>query len=258
MPIDPTPHPRLAWLDRLATTLGERGDVVAVLGLGSTGMQLDRFDDFSDLDFFVIVDDLGVKRSFLDDIGWLESTGDIAFSFVNDQNGRKALLHDGTLLEYAVFTPDELRAIPFADARVVWRRADAPDDLAQSWRSSQQDEPSDAAFHLDEALTNLWVGLQRERRGERLNAFRFIQVFAINQILALLRVSGAAPAHRVDPFEPTRRVEAAHDADSLPLARMMPGYDHNVAAARFTYGWLAARWPIHPALAAAVASTLDG
>ena len=125
MPIDPTPPPRLAWLDRLATTLGERGDVVAVLSLGSTGMQLDRFDDFSDLDFFVIVDDLGVKRSFLDDIGWLESTGDIAFSFVNDQNGRKALLHDGTLLEYAVFTPDELRAIPFADARVVWRRADA-------------------------------------------------------------------------------------------------------------------------------------
>lgn len=250
-------HPRLVWLDRLAASLGERQDVVAVLGLGSTGVQQDRFDDCSDLDFFVIVDDADTKRRFLGDIGWLAQTGDVAFSFVNDANGRKALLHDGTLLEYAIFTAAELPGIPFADARVVWQRADAPDDLAGSGRSPQQPSVSTVEFHLDEALTNLVVGLQRERRGERLNAFRFIQVFAVDRILALLRLSGAAPGHRIDPFEPTRRVEAAHDAELLPLASMVPGYEHNVAAARFTYGWLAARWAIHPALATAVELALD-
>jgi len=257
MPTHLHTHPRLDWLHRLALALGDRGDVLAVLGLGSAGVERERFDDYSDLDFFVVVDDDAAKRQLLQDVGWLERTGDLAFSFVNDANGRKALLHDGTLLEYAIFTAAELRGLSFTGARVVWRRADVPDDIARSGRPPTQPGPPMVDFHLHEALTNLWVGLQREQRGERLAAFRFIQVFAVDRVLALLRLTGAAPAHRVDPFDPTRRVEARYTAEQLPLASMVPGYEHNVAAARVTYAWLAARWPIHPALAAALDRTLD-
>src|SRR6266536_2824637 len=44
-------------LDDLGTELARCGDAIALIGLGSVGVDLDRLDDHSDLDFFVIVED---------------------------------------------------------------------------------------------------------------------------------------------------------------------------------------------------------
>lgn len=56
----------------------------------------------------------------------------------------------------------ELARVSLSGARVVWE------------------------FHLNEALTDLYVGLHRELRGERLNAARFIQSYAVDRVIALL------------------------------------------------------------------------
>jgi len=247
-------HPMLRRLDELAGHLATRGDVLAVLGLGSAGVEYDRMDDHSDLDFFVIVED-GAKGRYLSDIDWLAAAHPVAYSFANDRNGRKALFADGIFAEYAVFTVAELARLPVVGARIVWQRADAPPGLADCGPPPPQPPFDTVEFHLNEALTNLYVGLHRELRGERLTAARFIQTFAVDRVIALLNLTTPG-GHRVDRFEPSRRVEQAYPPDVLPLAAMVPGYRHNRAAARFTFDWLRQRFAVEPVIATAIEQLL--
>ncbi|MEN3540480.1 hypothetical protein AAH991_35580 [Microbispora sp. ZYX-F-249] len=176
-------HPILRRLDDLAAHLATRGDALALLGLGSTGAEHDRLDEHSDLDFFVVVED-AAKPRYLESIDWLQRSCPVAHSFANDRNGRKALFTDGIFVEYAIFTLVELARIPFQGARVVWQRDDVTGDLA-GYGTPPAGPPYDTVeFHLNEALTNLYVGLHRELRGERLTAARFIQSFAVDPAIA--------------------------------------------------------------------------
>lgn len=248
-------HPTLRRLDDLASNLAADPDVLALLGLGSAGAEHDRFDEHSDIDFWLVVSDGTAKQRYLDQVDWLAGLGQrIAYSFVNDPNGRKALLDDGLFLEYAVFTPEEVRGMHFTGARAVWQRpgtAFDPDDHREPAAPTALDTPE---FHVNEALTNLFVGLHRELRGERLTAFRFIQVYAVDRVLALLRLDPDRQWVQRDPFESTRRVEASF-AD-VPLGRMVPGYAGNAAAARATLEWLTTHFETDPVMVGAVREVL--
>ncbi len=248
-------HPVLQRLDDLAGHLATRPDAVALLGVGSAGVEHDRLDEHSDLDFFVVVED-DAKERYLASVDWLEGAGRVGYSFVNSVDGRKALLANGVFVEYAVFTVGELARVPFTGARVVWRRADAPEGLAESGPPLPRPALDSVEFHLNEALTNLYVGLHRELRGERLSATRFIQSHAVDRVLALLRLTGPGGV-ALDPFDPTRRVEQAHPPEALPLAAMVPGYLHNRDAARAVLGWLGERFEIDPVIGAAVTELLE-
>lgn len=228
-------HPVLQRLDDLAAHLSTRPDVLAVLGVGSVGEQTGRVDEHSDVDVFVVVDD-GAVGGYAHDIGWLEAVAPVAFWFSHTHDGCKVLFDDGIFVEYAVFTVAELRAVPFAGARVVWRRPGAPDDLL---RGAPPPVPRDdsVGFHVGEALTNLFVGVHRELRGEHLTAARFVQSHAVDHVLAL-----AGTHARRDPFDASRRVEQARP--DLPLARMVPGYGRSAAAAREVLTWLGARYEV--------------
>ena len=81
---------------------------------------------------------------------------------------------------------------------------------------------------------------------------RFIQVYAVDHVLALVRLSPTTVLHQPDPFEATRRIESAQSAAALPLADMVPGYAHNVEAARRTLAWLTESYETHPAMVAAI------
>jgi len=249
-------HPMLRRLDDLAAHLATRPDTVALLGLGSAGVAYDRLDAHSDLDFFLVVADGAVPR-YVESLDWLAAPCPVAYSFANERHGRKVLYADGIFAEYAVFTVDELARLPFTGARVVWQRPDAPAGLAECGPPPRPATPYDTVeFHLNEALTNLYVGLHRELRGERLSASRFIQSYAVDRVLALMRLTAPDVAHRRDPFDPGRRVEQAYPPEVLPLAGMVPGYRDNRAAARVTLGWLADRFPVDPVIAAAIRGLL--
>ena len=246
----------LRRLDDLGNHLATRGDALALLGVGSAGVEHDRLDEHSDLDFFVIVED-GAKARYLESIDWLEAPAPVAYSFANDHNGRKALYADGIFVEYAIFTVAELARIPFGGARVVWQRDDAPTGLADGGMRPAGPPFDTVEFHLNEALTNLYVGLHRELRGEHLTAARFIQSYAIDRVIALLRLTSASDGDRRDPFDGSRRVEQTYPPDVLPLAAMMPGYGHSRDAARATLAWLADRFDLDPVIANAVRALLD-
>ena len=249
-------HPLLRRLDALAAHLSTRPDTVALLGLGSAGVAYDRIDAHSDLDFFLVVAD-GATHRYVESIDWLEAPCPVAYSFANERNGRKARYADGVFVEYAVFTVAELARLPFTGARVVWQRDDAPPGLADRGLPPASPPYDTVEFHLNEALTNLYVGLHRELRGERLTAARFIQSYAVDRVINLLRLTGEGGAHRRDPFDPSRRVEQAYPPELLPLAAMVPGYAGNRAAAAVTLAWLEQRFAVHPVLAGAIRELLD-
>jgi hypothetical protein len=248
-------HPTLRRLDRLAAHVSGDPAVEAVLGLGSAGAETDRFDDHSDIDFFLVVSDRDAKQRYLDDIGWLSGFGgELVYDFVNDPNGRKALFADGLFLEYAVFTAEELPSIPFHAARTVWI---TPGFTLPEPGPGHRSPLDTEEFHLNEALTNLFVGLHRELRGERLAATRFIQVYAVDRVLALQRLGATTAPEQADPFDPTRRVERRLVDAVLPLERMIPGYEGNIDAAAATLEWLRMHFAPAPSIIAAVEALIE-
>jgi lincosamide nucleotidyltransferase len=61
----------LGRLDDIGKALEQMGGVELLLGLGSVGVETDRLDEFSDLDFFLIVKP-GCKPRYMDRLDWLE------------------------------------------------------------------------------------------------------------------------------------------------------------------------------------------
>jgi hypothetical protein len=255
-PRSPAARSLLDRLDRIGEVLRERGDALALLGLGSVGRDLHRLDEHSDLDFFAVVED-DAKPEYLARLDWLEAAAPVAFSFANTVDGRKVLFEDGIYAEYAVFTLAELRAAAYPPGRVVWQRADAPDGLEFPQRPPPLDD-SDLPHQAGEVLTDLLVGLHRETRGERLSAMRLVQVHAVDRVLRILELLQGG-AERQDPFAAERGAERQHRGRDLPLAQLAPGYEHNARAARAVLRWLQAHCPEHldPALLAAVTELLD-
>jgi hypothetical protein len=236
-------------LRALANVLAARSDALALLGLGSVGRDLERLDEWSDLDFFVLVRD-GAKWRYIDDLSWLSAAHPIAWHFRNTRDGHKALLADGLFCEFAVFEVNELRDIPYAPGRFVWRRDEVSETLATPARPLPG--TADAPWLVGEALSNLLVGLQRRARGEKLAAMRMVQVHALDRVLELLERDASSSAARRDPFNVDRRVEQRLALDDGKLARWAPGYERTCAAALALLETLEARVGVPEAMAARI------
>ena len=218
----------LARLDAIGRPLRDRGNALALIGLGSVGLETERLDQWSDLDFFVIVE-AGCKERYLAQLDWLAAAHPVAWHFRNTVDGHKALMADGVFCEFAVFEPDELADIPFAPGRVVWKREGVDSSIASPRRPVPGAHLPDETWIVGEALSCLIVGLQRWHRGERLSAARLVQSHALDRLIELdaLRTS-AAPG---DPFNRERRLERRQPALAAELPSLVPGYDATPSAA---------------------------
>lgn len=242
-------EPRLLLdrLDAIARALRDRPDALALLALGSAGAETDRLDRWSDLDFFVVVRP-GAKPAYLADLGWLEAAAPLAWSFANSRDGRKALFADGIYAEYAVFEPGELSTIPYATGRPVWTADDFDPALCTPRRLPAPPPARDAEWLVGEALTCLYVGLCRYRRGERLSAQRFVQHHAVDRIVDLARLLEEERPGLRDPFSGERRFEARFPETAEALPRLVQGYDRIQESALAILAFLAARFPVNPAI----------
>jgi hypothetical protein len=228
-----SPEQLLQRLDEIAAVLAHDGRAVALLGLGSVGPDLARVDRWSDLDFFVIVEP-GAKAAFIDDLWWLASPSPLVWSFRNTADGHKGLSVDGVFYEFAVFEQEELHRIPFAHGRFVWKRDDIDESLSRPTMPLPTFDGSDTWWMVNEALSNLYVGLLRWHRGERLAAMRMIQVYAVDRVIDLMDALNGASGR--DPFDATRRIESrvSRRGDSAvadPFADLMGGYGQTPASA---------------------------
>lgn len=241
----------LARLDAIGTSLARTGKALALIGLGSTGADMDRLDQYSDLDFFAIVE-TGCKNDFLDSLAWLSSVCPIAYAYRNTRDGYKALFQDGVFCEFAVFETSELRHIPFAPGRVVWKRADVPDASLLPEPGQHREEEHSHSWLLGEALSNLYTGLSRQRRGERLSAMRCIQVRAVDRLLELCARLEPESSDARDVFAYERRYEQRHPGCARSLPAFAQGYERNIESARAILAFLESHFEVAPAMKRAI------
>lgn len=245
------PHILLQRLDAIGHSLAQSHHALALIGLGSVGLELERLDAYSDLDFFAIVAP-GYKQAYLDDLSWLTCLAPIAYAFANTADGYKLLFADGVFCEFAVFEPDELQSIPYAPGRIIWKQPHAPDSLSQPAKAPAHSVPRSPDWLLGEALTNLYVGLARAKRGEMLSATRFIQGYAVDRALELAGLIEAAQAVREDAFTPERRFEQRYPGVASQAAAWMQGYARNRESALALLAFLEQHFEVNVALAAAI------
>lgn len=235
----------LQRLNEIGMTLERKGGALVLLGVGSVGIETERLDEYSDLDFFVIVKQ-GEKKRFIDQLDWLEETHPLAYSFKNTDDGYKILFEDGIYGEYAVFEEWELANISYKGGRVVWKDSTygqlVPANSANLIPSIRKDSLD---FSLNEALTNLYVGLGRFARGERLSAMRFVQSYAIDSILSVLHLLEAEVDYYPDPFGNERRLEKRYPRFAEIIGDMMQGYDRVPESALCILNYLEEVYPVN-------------
>ncbi len=244
-------HHLLSRLDEIGRSLERSGHALALIGLGSVGLELARLDEYSDLDFFAVVEQ-GHKQAYIEDLGWLARICPLAFVFRNTADGYKLLFEDGIFCEFAVFEPDELEHIPFSPGRVVWKQPWVAESIAAPAQPQPESTVLSVEWLVGEALTNLYVGMGRFRRGEKLSAARFIQGYAVDRIVALAGlVEPEQPAYR-DPFTGERRFEQRFPGVAGSLMDFIQGYESSRECALAILGFLSRHFEVNPAMAAAI------
>ncbi len=222
----------LRRLEAIAQSVAESDGGLGLLALGSVGDERERLDDFSDLDFFAVVEP-GSKARFLDDLSWLSRIAPVAFAFQNTADGYKLLYADGIFCEFAVFEPEELVSAAYTGGLWVWRRDGFV--VGGDGGGKRPLSPSitpDTEYLIGEALTNLYIGLGRCHRGEKLSAMRFIQNYAVDRVIELASLLEDQQPGLQDPFALERRVEQRLPALAVTLPTFTPGYEQSLSAAK--------------------------
>jgi lincosamide nucleotidyltransferase len=114
------PDQLLQRLDDIGAALASTDKALALIGIGSADVELDRLDIYSDLDFFVAVKD-GHKAEFIANLDWLSRARPIFFAFKNTPDGYKVLFDDDIYAEFAVFELRELEAATYTEGRIAWK-----------------------------------------------------------------------------------------------------------------------------------------
>jgi hypothetical protein len=243
-----TPETLLARLDAIGRSLAAGGEALALLGMGSVGVELERLDAHSDLDFFAVVKP-GRKATFLADLSWLSSIRPIVYAFQNTHDGFKLLFDDDIFCEFAVLEPQELAGIPFAEGRVVWKAPEVDDNIRLPvWRAPERTPPT-KAWLLGEALTCLYIGLKRDKRGEKLSAQRFIQNYAVDRVLELTAQRTPPAQGTADSFSIERRYEQRYPQLAPHLPSFIQGYAANGPSALAILAYLEGVSDVSPAMA---------
>jgi lincosamide nucleotidyltransferase B/F len=242
----------LQRLEAIGRSVAGTASGLALIGLGSVGIELDRLDAYSDLDFFVIVKP-GYKQVYLDDLSWLASIGPIAYSFRNTADGYKLLYQDGIFCEFAVFEEEELADIPFAEGRIIWKAAGVDEAIGRPVCAVGQGEPRTVEWLLGEALTCLYVGLCRYHRGEKLSAQRFIQHYAVDRVLELVEMEQPTAVLPLrDPFAVERRYEQRFPGTAVALPAFIQGYERSCESARALLVFLDQHFAVNPDIKARI------
>jgi len=218
-------------LNEIALSLKSNPNGLGLLGLGSAGKEINRMDEYSDLDFFVIVKE-GYKQQFIDNLDWLANIHDITWCFKNTEDGYKLLFSDLIFCEFAIFEPQELVTIPYSEGKFIWKDECLAEHLCKSALVKPQISNNET-FLLGELLSNLYVGLCRYQRGEKCSALRFIQVYAVDRLISLLDLHQRQVSKiDQDEFCLNRRVEQRHPNYQQLLLQCMQGSEKSLESAK--------------------------
>ena len=251
----------LQRLEEIITAARATNQCLAVLANGSAGPDLDRLDDFSDLDLIFLVR-AGAKHGLLTDLDWLGFAHPISYALRVSADTVKLLFEDDVFCELGVFGEEEFASESLlqggwsAPTRTVW----AAPGFAVAEHLPPRVPPAppqrSVAWRVGEALTNLYTGLDRYRRGEKLSAARFVQGYALDRVAELAADLAAAQQGSRDPWLVERRFEQRFPQAARLLPAMMQGYSHTPASAAAILAFLCANFEVAPAMKAAIEARL--
>ena len=211
------------FTESLLRTLRADPEVLGLVALGSMAAVDTLPDRWSDHDFFVIVPD-GAQSRWRVARDWLPDSERILLHFQETEHGLKVVYDDGHLLEYAVFSLEELALARINRFRVLLDRADIAATLARLQTETTQAvgvARQDDRQLLGQFFTNLLVGVARFRRGERLSSLQFVHSHAVDHLLTLLARHVDAPEHALlDNLSVRRRFDRVYPALGQELAAL--------------------------------------
>lgn len=211
-----------AFTKELMASLRRRADVLGLVTVGSMAEQGTVPDEWSDHDFYVIVE-TGRQDRYRDRTDWLPSSEEIVWAFRETAHGVKVLYRSGHLLEYAIFDEEELNLAKTNRYWVLLDRAEIEERMAQiSCETESWAEEASDTYHAGQFLTNLLVGMGRYRRGEVASAHQFVKARAVLHLVRLL--TRHVPSERqvlTDNIDPTRRFEVVYPALGAELGETM-------------------------------------
>ena len=219
-----------AFTEELVGSLRDRPEV---LGLVAVGSMAGAPDQWSDHDFLVVADP-GATEGLRVDRTWLPDHERLVLHLRETAHGVKAVYDNGHLVEFAVFSPDEVGLARLNRTLVLLDRSDVTDRVAAVVAGSPDriPEAAESDEYLEgQLLTGLLVGVQRHRRGEHLSGIDFVHRYALRHFLVLLARHVEADRSDVkDDLNPFRRVELAYPAVGAELGRLFATGDLEVTA----------------------------
>jgi lincosamide nucleotidyltransferase B/F len=224
-------------LSEIGQSLAASPAALALLGLGSAGVERNRLDSYSDIDFFVIVQP-GWKQHYLQKTEWLETKSGIDWIFQNTTDGFKIYWQDDVFGEMAVFEPNELANIQFSTGVVLWSTPDFDVRITEP-KNLPVKKVTDPQQLKNELLSNLFVGISRFRRGEEMSAWRFVQVYALTLAIEIeINSANQAADIQIDVFDLDRRLELNFPEISSLTKKVLLGISETPAATQVLLDWL--------------------
>jgi hypothetical protein len=180
-----------------------------ILGLiwAGSAAETSRFDIYSDYDFYLVTqdEDAELMRQNLD---WLPEPQEIAYWARETAHGLKVVYKDGTILEFAVFTLDQLSKTVVNHFAVAYDSADVTDRTEKIKATGEPKSHESVDDHLAIIYTLLMIAIGRARRGELLIAGQFIRSYAaLHLIKAVKKTFVSADISKRDVLDPWRRFE---------------------------------------------------
>ncbi len=180
-----------------------------ILGLvwAGSAAETSRFDEYSDFDFFLITTDEAAEP-MRQQLEWLPQHENIAYWARETAHGLKVVYLDGTILEFAVFTLDELSSAKVNHYAVDYDAADVTTRTEAIHASGEHSSHESLDDHLAIIYTLLLIAIGRARRGEKLIAGQFVRSYAPLHIIRAVKkhLPSQAPEKR-DVLDAWRRFE---------------------------------------------------
>ncbi len=190
-----------------------------ILGLiwAGSAAETERFDIYSDFDFYLVTQDEDAEP-MRQNLEWLPRFEEIAYWARETAHGLKVVYKDGTILEFAIFTLDELSNSVVNHFFVDLDKADVE---SRTQAIKVQGEPKShetVEDHLAIIYTLLMIAIGRARRGELLIAGQFIRSYAaLHLIKAVKKTFDSADLTKRDVLDPWRRFEWEYPEIALKL-----------------------------------------
>ena len=191
------------YTERLRTSLESARGVVGLVVMGTTSDSTHR-DQWSDHDFWVITEP-GMQDSFVEDLSWLPDYQNIAITIKHGPRGRTILFRNRHKVEFLVFDAGEAQAGKVERYTVLIDR-DRIAELLETIHAETLRQARTRSDGLENLCVLAWSACERYMRGEGLSARQYMDGFAVNQFLNLMRDSEADQGYR-DVLDPRRRFE---------------------------------------------------